>query len=113
MVGMGQIVTKPSAARAATSSMATVTNQTPANVGPVGLERVATSVLPIRVAKTATVSALGNVFASAIGAVYYVIKISIIVARMSLAKTMALVRMLPLENSDAIVWMDSQALIAN
>lgn len=113
MAGMDQIVTKQSAAQVAINSMATVTNQIPANVGPAGLERVATSVSLIQVAKTATVSVLGNAFASAIGAVYYVIKISIIAARMSLAKTMALVRMLRLENSDVIVWRVSQVLIAN
>lgn len=100
-----------SVGRVAINNMATVKNQTLASVGQVGLEHVVTSASYIPVARTATVSALGSVFVSGIGAVCCAIKISTIVAHTSLVRITAPVRILHLESLNAIVWTASQVLI--
>lgn len=65
--------TRPSVGLVATSNTATATtNPAPASVVPVGRAPVATSVSRIRVARMATACRRGSVFATAIGAGFYV-----------------------------------------
>lgn len=110
--GQDRIVSEPSVGRAAIISMATATNQTLVSVDQAGLGRVAMSVSSIRVARMATVLALGSVSANKIGAVCCVIKISTIVAHTSPVRTTAPARTLHQGDTNATVWTASRVSIA-